>query len=105
MAEISDKPPGAAWLTGLLWFVAFETAAFFGLRALAAAVAAGVGTDSVIVGNWVQTMVFVVGHLLLVLAAMLVLSNRLPRYYRGQVLRWFYLALVMTFGLLIPLFS
>ena len=50
-------------------------------------------------------MVFFVAHLVLVIAAMLVLSNRLPRRYRGQVMGWFYLALVMSFVLIIPLFG
>ena len=54
--------------------------------------------------NWVKTMTFLVLHLALVIAAMLMLSNRLPRRYRGQVMGWFYLALLMSFGLLIPLF-
>ena len=32
------------------------------------------------------------------------LTNRLPRRYRGQVMGWFYLAMLMSFVLLIPLF-
>ena len=45
------------------------------------------------------------GTVFLVIAAMLMLSNRLPRRYRGQVMGWFYLALVMSFVLIIPLFA
>ena len=87
--------------------MAFETVAFFGLQYLTS----GLGEanqyqpENTIVSNWVKTMVFVVAHLALVIAAMLVLSNRLPRRYRGQVMGWFYLALLMSFVLLIPLFG
>ena len=107
MAEISDKPPGAAWLTGLLWFVAFETVAFYGLRYLTS----GLGEsnqyqpENTIVSNWLKTMVFFVAHLALIIAAMLILSNRLPRRYRGQIMGWFYLAVLMSFVLIIPLFE
>jgi hypothetical protein len=52
----------------------------------------------------VKTSAFLVLHLTLVIVAMLVLSNRLPRRYRGQIMGWFYLALLMSFVLLIPLF-
>ena len=61
--------------------------------------------ENTIVSNWLKTMVFFVLHLALVIAAMLVLSNKLPRHYRGQVMGWFYLALLMSFVLLIPLFG
>ena len=50
-------------------------------------------------------MVFFVAHLGLVIAAVLVLSNRLPRRYRGQLMGWFYLAVLMSFVLIIPLFG
>ena len=107
MADISEKSSKPALLAGLLLFVAFETVAFYGLRYLTS----GLGeanqyqTENTIVSNWLKTMVFFVGHLALVIAAMLVLSNRLPRRYRGQVMGWFYLALLMSFVLIIPLFG
>ena len=107
MADISEKSSIAARLAGLGLFVAFETAAFYGLRYLTA----GLGEanqyqpENTIVSNWLKTMVFFVAHLALVIAAMLVLSNRLPRRYRGQVMGWFYLALVMSFVLIVPLFG
>lgn len=106
MADISEKSSKAALVAGLLFFVAFETVAFFSLQFLTS----GLGEanqyqeENTIVSNWVKTMVFVVAHLLLVIAAMLVLSNRMPRRYRGQLMGWFYLSLVMTFVLIIPLF-
>ena len=107
MADVSEKTPKSALLVGLLLFIAFETVAFYGLQYLTS----GLGEsnqyqeNNTIVSNWVKTMVFFVAHLGLVITAMLVLSNRLPRRYRGQVMGWFYLALVMSFLLIIPLFG
>ena len=106
MADVAKKTSKLALLAGLAWFVAFETVAFYGLRFLTS----GLGQsnqnqpENTIVSNWVKTMVFFVAHLTLVIAAMLVLSNRLPRHHRGQIMGWFYLALVMSFVLIIPLF-
>ena len=107
MADVSEKSSPVALLAGFCCFVAFEIVAFYGLQYLTS----GLGEsnqyqpENTIVSNWVKTMVFFVGHLVLVLAAMLALSNRLPRRYRGQVMGWFYLALVMSFVLIIPLFG
>ncbi len=107
MADISEKSSKTALLAGLALFLAFEITAFFGLRYLTS----GLGEanqyqpENTIVRNWVKTMVFFVAHLALVITAMLVLSNRLPRRYRGQIMGWFYLALLMSFVLIIPLFT
>lgn len=106
MAEFSKKSSAAALLAGLLGFIAFEAVAFYLLRYLTSSL----GEDNqfqrepTIVSNWVKTMTFIVLHLGLVIAAMLLLSNRLPWQYRGQVMGWFYLAVLMSFVLLIPLF-
>ncbi|MBD2769302.1 hypothetical protein IC235_15545 [Hymenobacter sp. BT664] len=106
MGEVSEKSSAGALLVGLALFITFEAGAFYGLQYLTS----GLGeanqyqAENTIVSNWVKTMVFLVAHLGLVIAAMLVLSNRLPRRYRGQVMGWVYLALVMSFVLLIPLF-
>ncbi len=107
MADVAPKSSKSALLAGLALFIAFEIVAFYGLRYLTA----GLGQadqyqpENTIVSNWLKTMVFFVAHLALVITAMLVLSNRLPRSYRGQVMGWFYLALVMSFLLIIPLFG
>ena len=107
MADVSQKSSKPALLAGLLLFVAFETVAFYGLRYLTS----GLGesnqyqAENTIVSNWLKTMVFFVAHLALIITAVLVLSNRLPRHYRGQIMGWFYLALVMSFVLIIPLFG
>lgn len=106
MAELREKSSSRALLAGLACFVAFETGAFYLLRW----VTAGLGEanqmqpENTIVPNWVKTTAFLVLHLALIIGAVLVLSNRLPRRYRGQVLGWFYVGLLMSFVLLIPLF-
>ena len=106
MADVSEKSSGSALLAGFGGFVVFEVVAFFLLRWLTS----GLGEadqyqpENTIVSNWVKTTAFLVLHLALVIGAMLMLSNRLPRRYRGQVMGWFYLALLMSFVLLIPLF-
>ena len=107
MADVSEKSSKIALLMGLGLFIVFETVAFYSLRYLTS----GLGesnqyqAENTIVSNWLKTMVFFVAHLVLIITAMLVLSNRMPRRYRGQVMGWFYLALVMSFVLIIPLFG
>ena len=107
MADVSEKSSGPALLAGLGLFIAFETVAFYGLQVLTS----GLGEsnqnqpENTIVSNWVKTMVFFVAHLMLVIVAMMVLSNRLPRRYRSQMMGWFYLAVAMSFVLIIPLFG
>jgi hypothetical protein len=106
MSDVRTKSGPGALLVGLGCYIAFEVAAYWLLRWLTS----GLGEanqyqpENTIVSNWVKTVTFMVLHLALVLGAMLVLSNRLPRQYRGQVLGWFYLGLLMSFVLLIPLF-
>ncbi len=106
MAELREKSGPLALLIGFASFVVFEVVAFQVLRF----VTSGLGQanqmqpENTIVSNWVKTVAFVVLHLALVITAVLVLSNKLPRRYRGQVQGWFYLSLLMSFGLLIPLF-
>jgi RsiW-degrading membrane proteinase PrsW (M82 family) len=107
MADVSQKSSFLTWLAGLGLFVLFETGAYYLLKYLTS----GLGMadqfqpENTIVSNWVKTVVFLLLHLTLVVGAVLVLSNRLPRRYRGQVMGWFYLSLVLGFVLLIPLFS
>ena len=106
MADVSSKSGPGALLIGLGCFVLFEAGAYYLLRF----VTAGLGMadqnqpENTVVSNWVKTVVFLLLHLVLVVVAVLVVSNRLPRHYRGQVMGWFYLALLMGFVLLLPLF-
>ena len=107
MADVSRKSGSQALLIGFVCFIVFEVVAYYGLSF----VTSGLGIsdqyqpENTIVSNWVKTVVFLLLHLLLIVVAVLVLSNRLPRQYRGQVMGWFYLALVTGFLLLIPLFD
>jgi hypothetical protein len=106
MAELREKSGPLALLIGAAGFVAFEVVAFYVLQF----VTSGLGEanqmqpNNTIVSNWVKTVAFLLLHLLLVLAAVMLLSNRLPRRYRGQVMGWLFLSLLVGFGMLIPLF-
>jgi len=107
MADVREKSGSVALLLGFLGFVAFEVAAFYLLRYLTSGLGESdqLQTDhTTIVSNWVKTMAFLVLHLALVIAAVLGLSNALPRRYRGQLMGWFYCSLLMSFVLLVPLF-
>ena len=107
-ADVRTNPPGPrAFLIGLAGFIAFETLAYF----LLSWVVSGLGQsnqlqpENTIVSNWVKTTAFLLLHLLLVVMAVLVLSNKLPRQYRGQIMRWFMLSLLVMILLLWPLFN
>lgn len=106
MAELREKSGPLALVIGAVVFVAFETAAFHLLRFLTADLgqADQYQPENTIVSNWVKTVVFLLLHLVLVLSAVLVLSSKLPRRYRGQIMGWLFLSLLVGFGLLIPLF-
>ena len=107
MADVTEKNGFLTWLAGLGLFVLFEVVVYYLLRF--ATVGLGESNqlqpENTIVSNWVKTVVFLLLHLLLVVVAVLVLSNQLPRRYRGQLMGWFYLSLLMGFVLLIPLFG
>ena len=106
MAELREKSGPQALLVGFLCFVGFETLAFQLLRFLTSGLgqANQMQPENTIVSNWVKTTAFLVLYLALVIGAVLVLSNRLPRRYRAQVMGWFYVSLLMGFVLLVPLF-
>ena len=107
MSDVREKNGAFVRLLGAGLFVVFETVTYYLLKFATS----GLGMqdqfqpENTIVSNWVKTVVFVLLHLLVVIGAVLVLSNVLPRRYRGQVMGWFYLALLMSFVLLIPLFA
>jgi len=94
-------------LLGACCFLAFETAAYYLLRWVTSplGIADQLQPENTIVPNWVKTVVFLLLHLVLIVMAVLMLSNQLPRRYRGQVMGWFYLSLLTGFVLLIPLFG
>ena len=107
MAEIRQKTGPLAYVVGAGLFVAFEVAAYYALKFATSGLgmADQLQPENTIVSNWVKTVVFLLLHLTLVVVAVLVLSNRLPRRLRGQLMGWFYLSLLVGFALLIPLFS
>lgn len=107
MADVTEKSGPLALLVGAGLFVAFETVAFYALRWATSPLGMPdqFQPENTIVPNWVKTVVFLLLHLALVVVAVLVLSNRLPRRYRGQVMGWFYLSLLIGFVLLLPLFE
>lgn len=107
MADVTEKSGPLALLVGFVLFVVFETAAYHLLRWATSplGMADQLQPENTIVPNWVKTVVFLLLYLALVVVAVLTLSNQLPRRYRGQVMGWFYLSLLMGFVLLIPLFN
>ncbi|UOG74855.1 hypothetical protein MTX78_22415 [Hymenobacter tibetensis] len=107
MADVTEKSGPLALLVGLVLFVVFETVAYYLLEWATSPLGMPdqMQPENTIVPNWVKTVVFLLLHLVLVVVAVLTLSNQLPRRYRGQVMGWFYLSLLMGFVLLIPLFG
>ncbi|MBC8081679.1 MAG: hypothetical protein H7Z21_00580 [Hymenobacter sp.] len=107
MADVRERTGPLALLVGFGLFVVFETVAYYLLRWATSplGVADQFQPENTIVPNWVKTVVFLLLHLVLVVVAVLVLSNQLPRRYRGQVMGWFYLSLLTGFLLLLPLFG
>ncbi|MCC3160730.1 hypothetical protein LJ737_26070 [Hymenobacter sp. 15J16-1T3B] len=107
-ADVRPNSSGPrAFLIGLVGFVAFEILAYYLLRWATS----GLGernqfqAENTIVRNWVKTTAFLLGHLTLVVAAVLILSNLLPRRFRGQIMPWFLMSLLVMFLLLWPLFE
>jgi len=107
MADVTEKNGFLTWLAGLGLFVLFEMVVYYLLRFATSGLGESnqLQPENTIVSNWVKTVVFLLLHLMLVVVAVLVLSNQLPRRYRGQLMGWFYLSLLMGFVLLIPLFD
>ena len=107
MAEIIKKTGPLALLIGFGLFLLFELVAYQVLKLATS----GLGMqdqmqpENTIVSNWVKTVVFLLLHLALDVVAVLVLSNRMPRRHRGQLMGWFYLSLLTGFLLLWPLFN
>ncbi|MBT9392938.1 hypothetical protein KLP40_07175 [Hymenobacter sp. NST-14] len=107
MADVREKTEPWAVLVGAGLFLLFETGAYYLLRFATSGLgmADQMQPENTIVSNWVKTVVFLLLHLTLIVVAVLVLSNRLPRRFRGQLMGWFYLALLTGFALLWPLFA
>ncbi|GAB3239089.1 hypothetical protein GCM10027346_32070 [Hymenobacter seoulensis] len=107
MAETTQKSGLRPLLVGAALFVLFEVVVYYVLRFATSGLGMSnqMQPENTIVSNWVKTVVFLLLYLGLVVVAVLVLSNRLPRRYRGQLMGWFYLSLLTGFLLLWPLFE
>lgn len=107
MADVTQKSSLGALVAGAVSFVAFEVVAYFLLRWLTSPLGMPdqYQPENTIVPNWVKAVVFLLLHLVLVVVAVLTLSNQLPRRHRGQVMGWFYLSLLVGFGLVFVLMS
>lgn len=107
MADVQQKNGPLAFWAGAGLFVVFEVVTYYTLKL----VTSGMGMadqmqpENTIVSNWVKAVVFLLLYLAVLVVAVLVLSNRLPRRYRGQIMGWFYVALALAFVLLWPLFN
>lgn len=107
MADVTQKTSGQARLAGAAGFVVFEMVAYYLLRWVTSPLGQPdqFQPENTIVPNWVKAALFLLLHLVLVVVAVLLLSNQLPRRYRGLVMGWFYMSLLMGFVLVFVLMS
>ena len=107
MADVTEKSSLLALGAGAVCFLLFETMAYYLLRWVTSPLGMvdQYQPENMIVPNWVKAVVFLLLHVVLVVVGVLTLSNQLPRRYRGQVMWWFYLSLLLGFILLFPLFN
>ncbi|QNF34212.1 hypothetical protein HUW51_16335 [Adhaeribacter swui] len=93
-------------LLQLIYFIAFEAALYFGLQYLLFNQPFTQDTkDPTIVPRWVNVIYFILLYLGVVIGALLVLSNLVPRKHKNQVLRWFWLSLALMLPFLILLIN
>ena len=92
-----------SWLGWLFYFILFELVMYFGLRYLLSGMGMSdqVQAENTIVPNWVKAVTFILLYILGLLIVVMLVSNLMPSKYRGQLMRWVYLALA---GMLIMLF-
>ncbi|QMU27824.1 hypothetical protein [Adhaeribacter radiodurans] len=93
-------------LLQLIYFIAFESALYFGLQYLLFDQPFTQDTkDPTIVPRWVSVVYFILIYLAVIIGAMLVLNNLVPRKHKHQITRWFWLALALILPLLIILLN
>lgn len=93
-------------LVQLVYFVAFECGLYLGLEYLLFNQLVTQDTkDPTIVPRWVSVIYFILIYFAVIIAAMLVLSNLVPRKNKQQVMRWFWLALLLIFPFLVVLIN
>lgn len=107
MADVTQKTSVQAQVAGAACFVVFEVVAYYLLRWVTSPLGRPdqFQPENTIVPNWVKAVLFLLLHLVLVVVAVLVLSNQLPRSYRGLVMGWFYMSLLVGFVLVFVLMS
>lgn len=91
------------WLNWLFYFVIFELLMFFGLQWLLSGLGMSnqLQPENTIVPNWVKAVTFILLYLLCLIAAVMLVSNTVPRKHRPQLMSWVYLALL---GMIVMLF-
>ncbi len=93
-------------LLQLIYFIAFEAALFFGLQYLLFDAPVTQDTkDPTIVPRWVTVVYFILLYFSVIIGAMLILNNLVPRKHKNQVMRWFWLALALLLPLLVLLIN
>ena len=89
-----------------VYFVAFEAALFFSLRYLFFDEPFTQDSkEPTIVPRWAAVVYFILAYVGVVIAALLVLRNVVPRSRKQQVMRWFWLALALMLPFLIVLIN
>ena len=110
----ADKPPCLKKLFSfvfenllqLIYFVAFEVTLYLGLQYLLFDQTFTQDTkDPTIVPRWVSVVYFILLYLAVVIGAMLLLSNLVPRKHKKQILRWFWLSLLFMLPFLVLLIN
>ncbi|PSR56857.1 hypothetical protein AHMF7605_26835 [Adhaeribacter arboris] len=91
-------------LLQFIYFIAFESALYFGLQYLLFDQTFTQDTkDPTIVPRWVSVVYFILLYLAVIIGAMLVLNNFVPRKYKHHITRWFWFALALILPFLVLL--
>ena len=90
----------------LISFVAFGVGLYLGLQYFLFGQPFTQDTkDPTIVPRWVSVVYFILLYLAVVIGAMLLLSNLVPRKHKNQIMRWFWLSLFLMLPLLVLLIN
>ena len=91
----------------LLYFILFEVVVYLGLSYLLSGLGESeqLQAENTVVPNWVKAVVFILLYLLCMLIAVMLVSNMVPNKYRGQLMKWVYMALLGLPVMLVILFN
>jgi hypothetical protein len=93
-------------LLQLIYFVAFEASLYVSLQYFLFSQPFTQDTkDPTIVPRWVSVVYFILLYLAVVIGAMLLLSNLVPRKHKNQIMRWFWLSLLLMLPFLVLLIN